>query len=390
MMLSHGYPPTISGVTLIVQKFSRMLVKNGFSVRVVTGSDQGYHYHDLDNRVELVRLRSYSNPVWREAPIPYITAPRLEKLTKEFSPNLIHTHENMIMSTQLLKLRPSIRAPFLSSAYSLPEFLSSYVNLGRFIENLVKSIIWKHLINNLNRYDRVVFSNPTLREFYLKKGLSTPSSIISNGVDNIRYHPGKDGCREVTRKYSLPPEPRLIHVSRMARDKQIEVIIKAMPEIHSMCNAHLLVIGRGEHRTHLEQLIQHLELAHCVHMLGFIAEDDLPSIYRCADLFVAAGRCETQSLPALQALATGLPVVLADAACLPELVQHGENGYLVPPGDPTKLSEAVISILVNHQKSLRYGKASLRLGEDHAQSLSLRKLITLYQELAGGADHQAK
>ena len=222
MMLSHGYPPTISGVTLIVQKFSRMLVKNGFSVRVVTGSDQGYHYHDLDNGVELVRLRSYSNPVWREAPIPYITAPRLEKLIKEFSPNLIHTHENMIMSTQLLKLRPSIRAPFLSSAYSLPEFLSSYVNLGRFIENLAKSIIWKHLINNLNRYDRVVFSNPTLREFYLKKGLSTPSSIISNGVDNIRYHPGKDGCREVTRKYSLPPEPRLIHVSRMARDKQID------------------------------------------------------------------------------------------------------------------------------------------------------------------------
>jgi len=380
LMISHGYPPSVSGVTLITQKYSRMLVKRGHEVTVIAGSDTGKPYDDYDEGIRLIRLRSFPNPYWAEAPIPYITTSKLKKIIQEFDPDLIHSHENTILSTQLLRLKKQLNLPMISSAYSLPIFLSGMVNLG-WIEAKVLNYLWRFLINNLNQYDRVIFSNNTLKNMYQEHGLKSPTSVISNGVDDLRYRPDVQRNNLIESEYNLPPHPRILYVGRIAKDKQINMLIEAMPEIHSHTHANLIVVGRGDYDKKLERLITNLAIEHCVKLIGFVPEEDLPGIYQACDLFALVACCETQSIPALQALTTGLPLVLANAGCLPELVKENENGFLVKPNNIRDISQAIIHILEDPERHKHFSQASINLGTSHAESISIEKFIELYESI---------
>lgn len=380
-MLTHGYPPTVSGVSLIAMKYSRMLVEKGHAVRVITSSDVGKAYKENDQGVEIIRLRSYANPYWREGRFPYVTVPKLTELIKNFNANLVHTHENGILSYKLLRSEDNLGIPLISSAYSLPEFIINYVAHGKMVHRVVRAIVWKYLIYILNQYDQVIFSNPTLQGFYLEHGLDVQSTIISNGADAERFRPAERVPEEIENKYRLPPHPRILHVGRLAADKRIEVLLEAMPDIHTQSNAHLLLVGRGDHCSELESLIKELNIEHCVHFLGFVPEAELPKVYQVSDLFTIVSTSETQSIPTLQALFCGLPVVLVDAACLPELVIHGENGFLVPPEDPEAVKEAINHIFNQPGLAQKFGQVSLQIAEPHAQCRSLEAFINLYESM---------
>ncbi len=122
-----------------------------------------------------------------------------------------------------------------------------------------------------------------------------------------------------------------------------------------------------------------------VHLLGYVPEADLPAIYRSSDLFAIASVCEVQSIPALQALATGLPIVAVDAAALPELVRTGENGFLVPPDDPLALGDALLKVVGDPGYCTALGQASLALVNGHAEETMFRTYEKLYQNLVAKA-----
>jgi len=168
-----------------------------------------------------------------------------------------------------------------------------------------------------------------------------------------------------------------LFVSRLARDKRIDVLLETMVHLRRRCpNAHLLLVGKGPYRERLEGLVEEHRLQGAVHFLGFVPEEDLPAIYRAADLFVMASTCEVQSLPTLEALATGLPVVAADAVALPEIVIDGVDGYLVPPLDPRAMADAVCRILVNPELAHTLGQAGCVIAREHANE----RTIALYEQ----------
>lgn len=381
VMLSHGYPPTISGVSLIAMKYSRMLVGKGHYVRVITSSDVGKAYKEDDQGVEIIRLHSYANPYWREGRFPSTSVSELTRLIQDSQADLVHTHDNGILGFQLLRCKDHLKIPLVASAYSLPQFATNYVALGKTVDQLLRTIVWKYFIYILNQHDRVIFSNPTLQGFYLEHGLECQSVIISNGADAQRYQPADGNPSDIEMKYRLPAHPRILHVGRLAADKRIEVLLEAMPEIHAKSRAHLLIVGRGDHRPELESIIDALGIENCVHFLGFVPESDLPKVYQASDLFTIVGSSETQSIPTLQALFCGLPVILVNAACLPELVEPGENGFLIPPEDPKAVSEAIIKIFTQPGLAQRFGQVSLQIAEPHSQRRSLDAFINLYESM---------
>jgi glycosyltransferase involved in cell wall biosynthesis len=119
-----------------------------------------------------------------------------------------------------------------------------------------------------------------------------------------------------------------------------------------------------------------------------VPEADLPSIYRLSDLFAIASICEVQSLPTLQGGATGLPLVATDAVALPELVHDGVNGFLVEPGQPEVLAEAVSRILGDPELAAEMGQASLPIAQEHAETRTFDCYEALYHDTAmATADH---
>jgi glycosyltransferase involved in cell wall biosynthesis len=379
LMLSHGYPPTISGVTLVVQKVARAMVVRGHQVTVVTASDRRVPYQDEDHGVRLWRVHSVPNPFWSEGPLPIISYNQFKGIVAEVQPDVINTHDGALLSWQLHRLEhEKTHVPEILTCHFLPHFVSYYVRAGDAVERLVEGITWDVTVNMIQGFDHVVFPSATQEAMFHKERLRVPSTVISNGLDISRYSPdGDDG--DLQRKYQLPQGPRVLFVGRMAKDKKIDVLIKALRRVEK---AHLLLVGRGDDQRRLESLVKDLSIAGRVHFLGFVLEGDLPGLYRASQLFAIASDVEVQSIPTLQAVACGKPIVAADAGALPELVKHGVNGYLVPPGDPDAFGFAMAKILDSPQLLASFGQASLPIGSRHSEEKTFDAYESLYQVVA--------
>jgi 1,2-diacylglycerol 3-alpha-glucosyltransferase len=385
LMTSHGYPPTLSGVTRVVQKLARALVRKSHAVTVVMSSSDGEPRQVRDAGVDLVRVRSVSNPFWGEGPIPWISQKDLEELAARFQPDALHAHDPAVLGVQLQRLEQGSGTPAVATCYYVPRFAARYVSWDETPVNVVESIVWAYSIWLFNQFDRVVFATEAHRQRFVRQGLEAATTLISNGVDLTRYRPGMLGMEEVEARTALPAQPRILFVSRLARDKEIDVLIRAMGQGPATEGVHLLLVGRGDDRPRLEALRQELGLEGHARFLGFVPEEDLPALYQAADLFAIASKCEVQSLPSLQAAATGLPVVAADAVALPELVEHGINGYLVPPDDPQAMAAAILRIVRHPDRAARMGQASLDIVQPHTESATFDAYENLYRRVLAAA-----
>ncbi len=381
MMFSHGYLPTLSGVTLVVQKIARAMVQRGHQVMVVTASEKYIPYRSEDSGVQLHRVWGIPNPTWWEGPIPFILPTSIRRLVDHYQPDVIHTHENALLSYLLLSVRWNRRPAFIASCYSLPRYATQFLPLGR-LEPVVENLFWKLALGNLNHFERVVFCTRTHERDFLTHGLRPPTTVISNGVDIQRYQPEKLPGENIADRYQLPRGLHILSVGRLMKDKKLDLLIQAMRRVCDRLEAHLLVVGRGSERPRLKTLIHQLGLEPFIHLLGYVPEQDLPALYRACDLFAIPSLVEVQSLPALQAAVSGLPIVAANSAALPELVSHGENGLLVSPLTADGMGAAILDVLSQPGEAKRMGQVSLKIGRQHDEQLTFQAYDEFYRSLA--------
>jgi glycosyltransferase involved in cell wall biosynthesis len=383
-MFSHGYPPTLSGVTLVVQKIARAMVERGHAVTVVTASEKNLPSQCEHQGVQLERILGIPNPFWWEGPMPFIFPSAIHRIADRFKPDIIHTHDNGYQSLVLPMVEWDASQRLITSCYTLPTFFTQFLKSGT-LESRINSMMWNYYLNNLGHYEHVVFCTRTHERDFLAHGLRPPTTVISNGVNIQRYHPGKEPGEDIVSRYNLPPAPRILSVGRLMKDKRLDLLIKAMRVVCNAQEAHLLVVGRGSERRHLKKLIQKLHLEPYIHLLGYVPEQDLPALYRACDLFTIPSMVEVQSLPALQAAVTGLPIVAADSAALPELVLHGKNGFLVNPLNPSEIGDAILFILSHPVEAKKMGDVSLEIGCAHDERFTFQAYENFYCNLASSS-----
>ena len=140
-------------------------------------------------------------------------------------------------------------------------------------------------------------------------------------------------------------EPVVGIVGRLAPEKGVDVAIRAMPDIPE---GHLIVVGEGDERTHLESLADTLGIARRVTFAGWV--EPPWAEHWSFDVLVAPSLNEGFSLVVLEALLAGIPVVAARVGGIPEMITDGDNGLLVPPGDPPALARAVNELLADPER----------------------------------------
>lgn len=380
LMFSHGYPPTISGVTLVVQKISRAMVERGHEVIVVTASNKLLPYESDDQGVKLMRILGIPNAFWPEGPIPFTTPWAIKHLVEQIQPDIIHIHENAVLSFMLLRAHYKNHPRMISASYSLPRYVTHYLHFGG-LDTSFEKLVWRVSVNNLNHYEHVVFCTRTHECDFVEHGLLKPTTVISNGVNIQRYCPEKAPGEDIDTQYHLPQKPRILSVGRLMKDKKLDLLIKAMRVVCDQQEAHLLVVGRGSERPRLKALVQKLHLEPYIHLLGYVPEKDLPGLYRACDLFAIPSIVEVQSIPAIQAAVSALPIVAANSAALPELVRDGENGYLVAPLNAQELGEAILRIIKNPVLAQKMSQVSLEIGCAHDERLTFEAYENFYCKL---------
>jgi glycosyltransferase involved in cell wall biosynthesis len=139
-------------------------------------------------------------------------------------------------------------------------------------------------------------------------------------------------------------------------------------------------VGGGDQRKNLEVLTRQLGLSDRVEFVGRASDEKLRSLYSQASLFVISSIAELQSIATMEAMASALPVVAADAVALPHLVHNGENGYLFPPGDVDALTDRITRVLTaSPEERLRMQQASLDMVAVHDINRTLDTFEALYR-----------
>jgi len=180
--------------------------------------------------------------------------------------------------------------------------------------------------------------------------------VLNNGVDFERF--SKSGIDRQTLFPTIGLNSKLIvNVANMNTEvKGHAVLIEAAKEICAgSSDVYFALIGDGPLRPHLESRVREIGLQDCFRFLG--RRRDIPEILSCADLFVLPSFAEGLPNSVLEAAAAGLPVIATQVGGIPEIIEHGASGLLVPPGDKQALVAAVRQFLKDPPFAARLGRA---------------------------------
>jgi len=375
----------ISGASLVVQNLAQGMAARGHSVLVIAASDQGQAYTVEEGRIKIVRLVSASNPKRAQQNVVLWSRKTIEDELKSFAPDVLHIHDILSMGIFGMLAAQMLNTPIVTTVHQLPWFVTAYLPKLPGLHETVEYSLWEYSRWLHKQSQTMVVPTRTIAETIHSK-IGFRPEVITNGVDLCHFSKVELPQKKhdfLLNKYGLAlNRPIILHGGRLDTDKQVDVVIRAAAKAMKKTNAQLLVIGDGEHREELVQLAQQLGIGNDSHFPGFVAPSgDLPELYRLASVFTTASEIETQGLVLLEALASALPVVSVNATCIPELVNHGKNGFLVAPRDIEGMAVSLTTIIRNPSLSKQMGLAGHAIVQEHAISTALNKHEELYGEL---------
>ncbi len=207
-----------------------------------------------------------------------------------------------------------------------------------------------------------------------------PVNLIYNGIDLQRYD-DLVPCCTLREEYGLPPEgPMVGVVARLEAEKGHPTLLDAWPRVlERFSNATLLVIGEGSRESALKEQAAELGISGSVIFTG--RRDDVPAVTKSLDVAVLPSYREAQGLTILEAMALSRPVVASNVGGIPEMIEDGKTGLLVPPHDPSALADAIVRLLVDHPLADTLGRAGHALVHDRfCVELMVRAVESIYDE----------
>lgn len=333
------YPPVVGGIENHLRDLSEGLAERGHRVTVLaTSLTARTSVERCGPRLTVVRaaraLHAASTPL----------SPAMLLLARGLRPDLVHLqfpYPPGDLAALAVPNRPPLVVTYQSDIVRQRALLRIYRPLLELTLRRAARIIATS--------PGYVASSPFLRPHAAK------CAVVPLGIDVERF----DVERSTLNGRHSGDAPVLLFVGRLRYYKGLHVLLEAMPRVA----ADLLVAGDGPERRRLEAHAASLGISGRVRFLGDVPDEDLPALYRSADVFALPShlRAEAFGLVLAEALASGLPCISTELGTGTSFVNlHGETGLVVPPGDPGALAAAIQALLDDPQLRRRFGEAGRR------------------------------
>ncbi|HEY4189139.1 MAG TPA: glycosyltransferase [Candidatus Limnocylindrales bacterium] len=209
----------------------------------------------------------------------------------------------------------------------------------------------------------IAVSHSIDRKIVAEGRTAAPRTIIYNGVDLQRYD-HQEPCCTLRDEYGMEPTSPIVGVvGRLELEKGHPTLLEAWPRVLEACpSAYLIVVGEGSRLDALHDIAREEGVERHVVFTG--RRDDIPAVTAAFDVAVLPSYREAQGLTILEAMALSRPVVASNVGGIPEMIEDGVTGLLVPPHDPEALATAIIRLLSDHQLSDVLGRAGHDLVHD--------------------------
>ena len=350
MMLSWEYPPrVIGGISPHVFFLSKSLAKNGVKVHVVTCDFPDAPAHEVIDGVEVYRIDSYKNPSPDFATWVYLMNLNMQKEAASIAANLpdeidvFHAHD-WLVATAGIGLKHVFRKPLLVTMHS--------TEIGR-RDGLHTTT--EKMINETEAwltYEawRVVCCSDYMMQ-HVKWAFGLPNDklvMVPNGV-NPHVYDGleKQDLTAFRRTFALPEEKIVLYVGRLVYEKGIHILINAVPKVLEKVNTKFVIVGSGYMKEQLSNIVKSMGLEHKVLFTGFVEEENLLKLQKCADVSVVPSLFEPFGIVALEAMAAKSPIVVSDTGGLSEIVDHDQSGIKAYPNNADSLAWGITKILLD-------------------------------------------
>lgn len=310
-LFTNVYLPTTNGVVVSIEAFRKALTRLGHHAYVF-GPDSG----DIEDRAPYIfRYPAVELPL-QKYPLTFPISPYIDHLFKNLRPQVLHANHPALLG------RVAIRK---SREHNLPlvyTYHTRYADYAHYAEPLpqpkIKEFITLWLRDFMTECHHVVVPSQSIKDMLLEQYPTIRNvSIVPTGVDTRRFSGFEKSA--VRKELGWTDEKVVISVGRLAREKSFHVLIKAFARL-DLADTRLVIIGEGDERENLEELIQESGCADRVTLTGLVPFHQVPKYLAAADLFSFASITETQGLVTMEAMAAGLPVVAVEASGTREAV----------------------------------------------------------------------
>ncbi|CAI9390960.1 glycosyltransferase [Microbacterium sp. T2.11-28] len=378
VMAADTFAPDVNGAARFAERLSAGLAARGHTVHVVTPSVTHSQHGTFTERIEGQDLTVHRLPGWRWYPhdwlrfaLPWMSKHYARRVLSEVKPDVVHSQSHIVIGRGLTRIARQRGIPVIATNHVMAENIIDFTTLPPLLDKVALKLAWDDAERTFKMSQAVTTPTRRAAEF-LESTIDIQNVIaISCGIDKRNYTPD----------FTPRPHRRVLFVGRLTTEKHVEVTLEAVaklaPELPEIT---FDIVGGGDQRRNLEQTAQRLGIADRVTFHGRVDEEQLRASYSKADVFAIASIAELQSIATMEAMASGLPVVAANAVALPHLVQDGVNGYLFEPGDVDDLADKLRRVLTAApDEYLRMQQASLEGVNVHDIEKTLDTFEKLYR-----------
>ena len=329
--------PTVGGSGAVAAELGKQLARRGHSVHFVSYR-LPFRLGDFHENIAFHEVEVSSYSLFEYPPHDLALAAKMAEVARENKLDLFHVHYAIphaitgILAQQMLGATP----PKLITTLHGTDI--TLVGQDRTFFEITKF--------GIERSDGVTAVSEFLKKMTVDEfQITKPIQVIPNFVD-IPSFSRTHGYRDRT-TFATAGQKILLHVSNFRPVKRPLDVVRILERVIREVPAVLLMVGEGPERASAQALARRLGLSDHVRFLG--RQDRIEELTGAADVFLLPSELESFGLSALEALASGVPVVGSDAGGLPEVVKHTETGFLLPVGDIEGMAARTIEILKDEQ-----------------------------------------
>ena len=333
--------PTRDGVVTSLQSFKEGLEKRGHQIYLfVPGTE---NWHDPEESIFYYKGRVFKGyPNYRIPSLLSLLSKRTKRCIKEIQPDIIHSHGPAIMGIHAINAALGNTAPLLFTYHTMLEDSLHFLTTSPAGQAVAGRLLRIWLRWYFHRCQGIITPSHAAAE-EINRYSKVAIEVIPTGI-NLKRFLYADGAL-IRQRHGLHG-PVILHVGRITKEKNLDLLVTAARRIlKEKPEAVFVIVGEGPYTKAIQQHVEKQGLTEHFLFTGFVSDEELPSYYAAADVFAFPSTYETQGIVAIEAMATGLPVVAASARSLPELINDGETGFLFQPGNADALADAILKAL---------------------------------------------
>lgn len=377
-MISDVSFPRVNGVSTSIHTFRTQLSELGHETLLIAPDYPGAEAQPQTDLIRIAARQVPGDPEDRLMGYRRVLGLRQRLAQRKF--DIVHVHTPFVAHYAGVRLARELGLPVVETYHTyFEEYAQHYLS---FLPRSMMRLIARRLtVSQCAQLDALIVPSTQMMEALRAYGVTVRAERIPTGIDATRFR-GGDG-QAFRRQHGIASDrPVLVHISRVAFEKNIDFILDALKIVATQIPDVLLVIaGDGPALPHVRALSEELGLsANCLFVGYLERESTLLDCYRSANAFVFASRTETQGLVLLEALALGVPVVSTAVMGTADVLRD-VRGAIVAPDEPAEFAAAVVGLLRDRALQARLAAQ----GPVDAKAWSARamaeRLVGLYEEL---------